>query len=83
MKYKLLQTLWQSGKDYKNLTRMSFIPAIPLLLIYPIEAQLTLEQYGFELCGSLTGFFFSSVVNTAVVNNLWLVESADTEEPQM
>ena len=62
---------------------MSFIPAIPLLLIYPIEARLTLEQYGFELCGSLMGFFFSSVVNTAVVNNLWLVESADTEEPQM
>ena len=84
MKYKLLQTLRQSVKDYKNLTHMSFIPVIPLLLIDPIEAQLTLEQYGFELRGSLMGFFFfSSVVNTVVVNDLWLVESADTQEPQI
>ena len=59
MKCELLQTFWQSGKDYKNLTHMPFIPAVPLLVIYSIEAQLTLERYGFELCGPtyMWGFF--------------------------
>ena len=63
---------------------MSFIPAIPLLLIYPIEAQLTLEQYGFELCGSLTGFFFFFFCSKYCSSKQSVVvEPADTEEPQM
>lgn len=59
---------------------MPFIPAMPLLVIYSIEAQLTLEQYGFEVCGPTYMWVFFPTINTVVVNNLRLVESADTEE---
>lgn len=44
------------------------------------QSQLTLEQRGFELCGSTYTWIFS-IINTTVLYNLWLVESMDVEEP--
>lgn len=52
--------------------------SIPDIALEAFEAQLTLEQHGFELCGQ---FFhgFVSIVNTTALRDLELAESSDVE----